>query len=177
MRKLFGAGTLDHKESREETEATSEKVVKVRIVFSISTHSGRDKQCIHLFHAQRTARHFLRPRSSNEANCHMIISFPVEIHFQSRSNPPTGRGLPGSRANPHKSTHVKTCTSVDRIDLDLITIEMLVQTGLKYFFRLLLFQVLSIASTFFALNQFVRVPWLLHIKQSSYSHFSLAFSM
>ena len=43
--KLFGVGTLDHKESRKETEVASEseKVAKVRIVISINTRSARDK--------------------------------------------------------------------------------------------------------------------------------------
>ena len=83
--KSFGVGTLDHKESRKETEVASrsEKVAKVQIVVSINTRSVRDEQCICLFHTPRTARHFLQPRSSNESNCHVIISFMVKIHIQS----------------------------------------------------------------------------------------------
>ena len=59
-RKSFGAGTLDHKESRKKMEVTSisEKVAKVTVVVSINTRSVRHKQCICLFHTPRTARHF-----------------------------------------------------------------------------------------------------------------------
>ena len=123
--KTFGVGTLDHKESRKETEAASgrEKVAKVRIVVSINMRSVRDEQCVRLFLTPRSTRHFEQPRSSNKANCHVIISFPVKIHFRSRSNPPTRSGLPRSRSDPHKSTHAKTHTSADRIDLDPIAIQ------------------------------------------------------
>ena len=120
--KPFGARTLDHKESRKETEAASgsEKVAKVRIVVSINTRSVWDEEWVRLFHTPRTARHFLQLCSSNGANCHVIISFPLKIHFRSRSNQPTRGGLPWSRSDPHKSTHAKTCTSANRIDLDSI---------------------------------------------------------
>ena len=122
--KSFGAGTLYYKESRKETEAASgsDKVAKVRIVVSINTCSVQDEQCVCLFYTPGTTRLFLQPRSSNESNCHMIISFLVKIHFRSTSNPPTSCGLPRSRFDPHKFTHAKTCTSVDRIELDLIVI-------------------------------------------------------
>ena len=55
--KLCGERTLDHKESRKETEAArgSEKVVKVQIVVSTNTRSDRDEQCIRLFHTPRIA--------------------------------------------------------------------------------------------------------------------------
>ena len=122
--KSFGAGTLNHKESKKETETASrsEKVVKVQIVVSINTRSLWEEQYVCLFHTPRTAQHFLQPHSSKEANCH-VISFPVKIHFRSRSNPPTRGGLPGSLFDPHKSTHSKTRTSADRIDLNPIGIE------------------------------------------------------
>ena len=44
MTKSFGVRTLDHKESRKETEAASEseKVVKVQIVVVINTRSVQD---------------------------------------------------------------------------------------------------------------------------------------
>ena len=53
-RQSFGAGTLDHKESRKEVEAASqsEKDAKVRIVVSINTRSVQDEQCVHLFTLQ-----------------------------------------------------------------------------------------------------------------------------
>ena len=56
---------------------------------------------------------------------------PVLIHFRSRSNPPIGGGLAGSRSDLDKSAYAKMRTSADRIDLDPIAIEALVRTGLK----------------------------------------------
>ena len=56
---------------------------------------------------------------------------PVLIHFRSRSNPPIGGGLAGSRSDRDKSAYAKMRTSADRIDLDPIAIEALVRTGLK----------------------------------------------
>ena len=47
---------------------------------------------------------------------------PVLIHFRSRSNPPIGGGLAGSRSDRDKSAYAKMCTSADRIDLDPIAI-------------------------------------------------------
>ena len=131
--KLFGAGTLDHKEARKETEAASggEKVLKVWIVLSLNTCSARDEHCVHLFHTPRTARRFLQPCSSKESNLNIIISSPGKTHVRSRSDPFTRYGLPRLRSDRRKSTHAKTRTSADGIELDSIAIEMLVQTGLK----------------------------------------------
>ena len=126
MTKAFGTGIFDHKKSRNETEAArrSEKVVKVRIVVTcnVNTCSVWDEQYVSLFYTPRTARHFVQPCSSNESNCHVMISFLVKTHFRSTSNPPTRGGLPALQSGPHKSTHTKTRTSVDKIELDLIAI-------------------------------------------------------
>ena len=107
----------------------SEKVAKVRIVVAVNTCSVRDSVYCHTSNnplvsptLQGPVRHFLQPLSSNESNCHVLISFPVAIHFRSRSNPPTRGRLPGSRSDPHKSTHAKTRSSADRIELDPIAI-------------------------------------------------------
>ena len=140
--KLFGAVTLHHKESRKKTKAASEKekVAKVRIVVRINTGSVQDEQCVHLFHTPRTAQYFLQLCSSNESNCHVIISFLVKIHFRSTSNPPTRGGLPGSQSDLHKSTYTKTHKYEQdwtRSDRNSITIETLVRTGLNSWCRVL----------------------------------------
>ena len=110
----------------------------------------------------------------------MIISFPVKIHFQSRSNPPTRCGLPGSRSDPHKSTHTKKHTSADRIELDPIVIETLVQTGLKVeamFFQSTKYlpQQLDMYCFVFATHQYViNIQWVLNYPNSDYPNARLS---
>ena len=52
------------------------------------------QQRVRFLYSPTIARHLLQTRASiNEYACHVITSFPVAIHFRSRSNPPTRCGL------------------------------------------------------------------------------------
>ena len=71
-----------------------------------------------LVYSNDHARHLPQTHASiNECDCHVITSFLVLIHFQSRSNPPTRGGLAWSRSDWHKSADAKPCTSTNRSEL------------------------------------------------------------